>query len=191
VVVPALDLKSNTVTITAWVKTNGIPSSWGGIVHSRGSTVHGINFRGGSQLGYHWNDENWDWDSGLSVPDAEWAFVALVIEPDKAMLWLNGDFVTNTVTHNNAAFDIETHIGMDDANPQRIVNGDIDDVRVYNYSLAPIDVATLYIAGNPGGTACLGNPQYDSNGDCITNLVEFAELALQWTDCNIVPDCLP
>ena len=38
------------------------------------------------ELRYHWNDGYWDWDSGLVLPDAEWVFVALVLEPTRATM---------------------------------------------------------------------------------------------------------
>ena len=34
-------------------------------------------------------------------------------------------------------------------------------------------------------------PAYDFNGDCYTDLKDFAILLETWMACNIVPDCLP
>ena len=34
-------------------------------------------------------------------------------------------------------------------------------------------------------------PEYDFNGDCRTDLTDFAIFATDWLSCNVVPTCLP
>ena len=79
---PGLDLQSNTVTVTAWIRREGAQPEWAGLFFSRaGGTTAGLNFGTGQELRYHWDGGMWGWDSGLVVPDATWTFVALVVEP--------------------------------------------------------------------------------------------------------------
>jgi hypothetical protein len=154
---PALNLNSNTVTITAWVKTNGTPSSWDPIVFSRGgSTAAGLNFGNSTDLRYHWNGGNYGWDSGLNVPNAQWTFVALVVEPTKATIYMDdGTFqsATNTVSHAIEEFNGTTHIGWDSNWSERHLDGAIDDVRIYPAALSSGDIQIIRDDGT-GGEPC-------------------------------------
>ncbi len=73
-------------------------------------------------------------------------------------------------------------------------NGMIDNVQIFNYALSELDVARMYIADAPGMTACIQSArpegQFDYNGDCIVNVLDFAVLAASWLDCAIMPDCI-
>ena len=82
---------------------------------------------GGMGIGYIWNGNNYGWspssDSGLpTLPDSQWAFVALVIDPTSAALYIcdasnfaNFASVTNTfnVSHPAQAFDGPTLVGAE------------------------------------------------------------------------------
>ena len=68
-------------------------------------------------------------------------------------------------------------------------DGLIDDVRIYNYPVSDLDIALLYTDFVPGGEACIGNPEFDLNEDCRVTLLDFAILAEDWANCNLVPDC--
>jgi WD40 repeat protein/Flp pilus assembly protein TadD len=90
VLVPALSLYTDTLTISAWIKRDGTqPGADTGIVYCGSGS--GLNF-GHSEgwtinhhLGYNWMDRAaWDWDSELLIPDGQWVFVALVVEPKQA-----------------------------------------------------------------------------------------------------------
>ena len=163
--IPALNLSSNTVTISAWIRRDGKQAeSDTGIVFSRdGSTTaglclgHGEGWTVNHHLAYNWNDEQaaWSWDSKLFVPDNEWVFVALVVEPTKATLYLSQDgtlsSATNTIKHDIEEFDGVTRIAHDyqPASPQepRHWKGLIDEVRIYNSALSQAEVEALYEEG--------------------------------------------
>jgi len=93
--IPALNLNSNTVTITAWVKRASSQGYWPGIVNARTTnTIAGMQIDGetNNNLRYCWNDggaETWGWNSGLVVPENTWTFCALVIEPSKATMYMD------------------------------------------------------------------------------------------------------
>ncbi len=65
--------------------------------------------------------------------------------------------------------------------------GQIDDVRIYEYVLEPLDVAEMFVAGKPGETACVEAPEFDFNGDCVTNLGDLMYIASEWLDCGLIP----
>ena len=64
-----------------------------------------------NNLRYNWNsDPNaYGWISGLTVPDDRWVFVALVVEPTQAKMYLydNGvmNLATNVTGHAKEQFD--------------------------------------------------------------------------------------
>jgi hypothetical protein len=145
------------VTITAWIKRDGVQAqTYTGIVFSRdGSTTAGLNFGMGPggwgdinhELSYTWNDRpaTWDWHSGLIVPDGEWVFVALVVEPTKATMYLNDASATNVLNHDIEEFDGVTRIGHDAYHSKtRFFNGTIDDVRIYNRALSAEEIRQFY-----------------------------------------------
>jgi len=165
VVVPALNLNSNSVMISAWVKRDGQQSAYTGIVYSRdGDTIAGIglgsagepDWQANQELYYSWNDaENtWKFHSGLIIPDSEWVFVALVLEPAKATLYLgeNGklSLATNIVEHSIEEFNGVTRIGNDKKPgfPPRFFKGVIDDVRIYDRALSPEQIGQLFNQAN-------------------------------------------
>ena len=159
--IPALNLDSDTVTISAWIKRNGDQAgSDTGIVFSRdGSTVAGLCFghdegwNANHHLGYNWNDDQaaWDWDSGLFVPDNQWVFISLVVESTKATLYLGKDgtlsSAANPINHAMEEFDGFTFIGSDGLWDGRFFKGSIDDVRIYDGALSAEEILQLYREG--------------------------------------------
>ncbi len=140
---PALGLDTNTLTVTAWVKRDGHQSGWNGIFFCRGGkTVAGLNLGSRNELRYHWNGGNWSWDSKLVLPDRQWVFVALVIEPSQAVLWLDGKHAVHKANHGPEEFDAPACIGAE-APGRRPFKGWIDDVRVYVKSLSDREIRAL------------------------------------------------
>jgi len=133
--IPPLKLNSNTVTMSAWIKRNGAQNDWAGIMFSRAnSTVAGLSILNSGELRYHWNADpsTYDWSSGLIVPENEWTFIALVIEPDKATIYMNDTSAVNVVTHGIEEFDGNFEIGRDAASSSRYFNGSIDEICAWN-----------------------------------------------------------
>jgi len=138
-----LNLRSNHVTITAWVNLNGRQSEWSGVVVSRaGSTICGLHYGPAGELRYNWNDATWGWVSGLLMPDQEWFFTAVVVEPTKATLYLNKQSAVNAVAHDIEEFDSTLVIGQDPLGG-RFLRGMVDDVRIFNRSLSAAEVKAM------------------------------------------------
>ncbi len=139
-----LNLNSNTVTLTAWIKTQGAQNDWSGIVFARGgNTTAGISIRSNNQLGYHWNDAGWWWDSGLVVPQNRWTHVALVITPQQASIYLNGVPATHVAAQAVEEFDAPVHIGADPNGSDRYFKGQIDEVNIWNTALSKNQIREL------------------------------------------------
>jgi hypothetical protein len=139
------------VTISCWVKRSGAQNDWAALLFSRaGTTVAGLHFGTADELRYTWNDDggSWGWDSGLVVPDAQWVFAALVIEPAQARLYLGDGGVltsaTNAINHSPEAFDGTSWLGRDPHSSPRHFKGSLDDVRVYDHAFTPSEIEALY-----------------------------------------------
>jgi len=165
---PPLGLATNTVTISGWVKASGVQSNAAGIiVCNAGTTYAGLTVDvpyGGLGLGYVWNNEpsSYNWspsvDSGLpALPDSEWAYVALVVRPDSASIYLalTNDAstftgVTNYLAHVNEAFDGPTLFGSDGGDPSYSFNGAIDEVAIFDRALGVGELYSQYAAAVGG-----------------------------------------
>jgi hypothetical protein len=133
--VPALNLNANMVTMTAWINPNvDSITPYAAIFYSRRGSADpggvGIQFTSENQIGYTWNDGNeqtWAFLSGLRPPANQWSFVAVVIEPTKATLYLynaSGQFSTNNaIPHTSEAWDGSALIGADPNHLDRLFDG--------------------------------------------------------------------
>ncbi|HEX5221189.1 MAG TPA: LamG-like jellyroll fold domain-containing protein [Verrucomicrobiae bacterium] len=157
---PFGSLSTNNVTFTMWIQPTGAFDNFSGLLMNRGSGVAGgFGFGTGGQLGYTWNNNNantYNFASGLIPPVGEWSFAALVVEPARATIYLYSPSVgllsaTNAIAHTPDVFGNNWRIGHDnnDGNANRTFNGLIDEVAVFNYSLTPAQLLSLYAAGAP------------------------------------------
>lgn len=162
--IPALNFNTNTITISGWVNAAGAQEAGAGIVVCDGGTTGGgliiDGTFGGLGLGYYWNNDpsTFGWspnsDAGLPLlPNADWAFVALVVQPTEADIYIASpsasgpitfQSVTNYYTHVNMAFEAPTLIGTDAGNPTYSFSGSIDEVGVWNRALASGELYTQY-----------------------------------------------
>jgi hypothetical protein len=155
--VPALKLNTNTVTITGWINANGSQNPETGIIFNRaGSTVAGITIDvgGGLALSYNWNDDpsTFNFFSGVSLANADWTYVALVVQPNQAALyaafgtnsttWTSG---TNFTSHVPLAFEGPTLFGADYGPTTNLFfKGVIDEVAIFNRALGEGELYTAY-----------------------------------------------
>jgi hypothetical protein len=75
-----------------------------------------------------------------------------------------------------------------------LYTGLLDDIRIWSYPLDNYEVAHLYTDLETAAKICVNRPSMDISGpggapDCIVNLFDFAAVAGQWLDCDVVPDC--
>lgn len=139
-----LDLYSNTVTLSGWIKRpSASQNAFAGIIFNGA----GLNFGSNNELRYHWNGTNWGWNSGLIPPAGQWVFVALVIEPIQATIYMHDGIALQSATHVGVhtaeEFAGVTSIGGDPARGDRNYTGDIDDVRIYDQVLTQAQILDL------------------------------------------------
>jgi len=169
VTAPALNLNTNTVTLTAWVYPFTDIALYEGVVFTRASTyAKGLNYIAESSrlnmIGYTWNQNNintYGWASGLVTPPGQWSFVALTIAPTQAIIYVGTNGVlhsaTNAIAHDVEAWNGSTLLGADTVSlPSRILQGKLDEVAVFDYTLSPAQIAQLYSTALTGGPVTLG-----------------------------------
>jgi len=149
-----LNIVSNTVTVTGWVKHDETPAAWSGILTHRGTSPGclGLQHNGsegpeGAELRYMWGaDQYWDFSTGLLIPNGEWYFAALAISPEQAKFYLNGieQTATNVAPHEPTNFDSLIRVGRDHEDG-RIMTSLIDEVRFYNRTLTDVDIQRLVL----------------------------------------------
>jgi len=160
-VAPPLNLNTNTVTMCAWIKPNPVVQlSSTAFIFARGagSDVCGFGYLNNNlnHLSYTWNNQNFNFDSGLIPASNVWSFVALVVSPTNAIIYLyntNGQFSatnSNPIAHTNAAFAGPTMIGDDPSGgtiQNRAFSGVIDEAAVFNHCLSDQDLYLIFKKG--------------------------------------------
>jgi hypothetical protein len=154
VTLPPLNFNSDTITVAAWIYPIGpqcdtchmISSIDFGFALSYGAQQWGDR----GQLRYVWNTGGRDtaqFVSGLTIPENQWSFVALVIDPTKAVLYLKNASgqaaATNAIPHYAQPWAGELMLG----GPDRLFpsfNGKIDEVAIFNRALSAREIQDLY-----------------------------------------------
>jgi hypothetical protein len=160
--VPPLNLNTNTVTITAWVKPVGAQAPGTALFLTRANTGGAGLIYGPATdtLGYVWNngDPNTSqWNSGLTVPENTWSFVAIVVEPSRATAYVynSGSLAASVYKYGNAnePWTGSAVIGADPADTTGATNfnGTIANVAVFGQALTCSQVYSLYASsvGSP------------------------------------------
>ena len=185
-------------TVSCWVNTNSSLGAYSGIVAKGVYGSHGVwnlrKFGGSKFMTYIWNESAGQTGVSYVYANDTWLYVAAVYDGSRIYLYQNGREITSTAFSGR----LRDSTGEDliigaFLQPEDVVNtfynGLLSDVRVYNYGMDAGEVALGY-NGLTGEEFCLGNPPYDFNGDCHTNLEDLAVFANHWLECNWVPDCL-
>jgi hypothetical protein len=163
---PPLGLKTNTVTITAWINPASGQSAHNGLLtwvngSDKASFGFGGNTSGGmAELGYVWNTNSpstVNFHSGLFPLVGQWSFVALTITPTNSTIYLyyidGNTGITNLLksvqTINNLSEPFAggtTWIGSD-STAGSIFDGSLDEVAVFAKSLSEAQVQDLFLKG--------------------------------------------
>lgn len=128
----------------------------------------------------------------VPVFDNAWHLVNFAYDGTNEYIYIDGNLEQSGPAIQAVANDIPVVIGASRTgsvgqNEVAWFNGLIDDVRIYNYALSPMEIGQLYY--DVTGTAvCVTRPQGDTDGDCDVDLADFALLAADWLGCGLVPD---
>ncbi len=135
--------QTDSLTITAWIKPNGIQPDYASIWMNETGDAAGFNFRNGdNNLAYHWPGGQWWWNSGLIPTQNQWNFVALVAKPTGITIYCN----ELSSTHGIALSPVDINgfrVGNYKGWTSRNVNGLIDEVAIYNRVLTTAEIREL------------------------------------------------
>jgi len=133
---------TNNFTISGWIKPTGTLGQQCSILAwDNGYLYMGQN--ADNQLEYVWNSgaDATTWNSGLFVPADKWSFVAMVIEPSKATLYLNDKMVSEIKPQGLSAV---TNPIIGNSNPGAgYFLGQIDELAVWNRALSVDEIDSL------------------------------------------------
>ena len=133
-----LGLYTNTYTVMAWVRPEGIQPEYTAIAMASGAGG-GFNFRQNNELGYHWPGGAWWWSSGLTVPEDEWSHVAMTVSPDGVRLYLNGVEAHHAFAAEPGVQDVQ-YLGNYRGWGSRNMTGAIDEVKMWSRTLSRAEV---------------------------------------------------
>ena len=135
--------QTDSLTITAWVKPDGIQPDYAAIWMNETGDAGGFNFKNGNNsLAYHWPGGQWWWNSGLIVTPGQWNFVAMVVKPTGITLYCNESSATQNITL--SPLDINGfRIGNYKGWTSRNTVAWIDEVAVYNRVLTTNEIRDL------------------------------------------------
>ncbi len=189
----------NGYSVSAWVKNS--MSGWGGIVakQDRGDTWKGwvLNCNGTNGTSTLRQTPASDYAGTSDITDDQWHLV--VSEYDavvgRVRIYVDG-LLENESPELTSTIETNTFpviIGAETSGGFSPFTGLVDDVRIWNYPVDPVDVALLYTDFNPGEEVCVDNVglAYDLDGNCTVDLGDVAVFAATWANCRSVPDCLP
>ncbi len=183
-------------TMTAWIKPALIPTDRAGIVvlGTSGLRLYG----GGNGLSILWNNTIVS-HTGLVPPVDQWSFVALVLRPDGASVYMatNGGWrvYNNATTYGPINFTGLCYIGSDRNIGGRFFQGGVDEVAVYRTALSGAAITNLFngIVPPPGVTV---NIQRVGGGVQVSwpqgTLLESASVLGPWsTNAGTSPLLIP
>ncbi len=140
---------TNTYTVTGWIKPKGLNAAQSGILAwdegyfflGQAPDVAGVS---DNQLEFVWNDNSANtttWASGLFVPADKWSFVAMVIEPNRASLYLNDKVAIDATP--KALSTITTAILGNSNNGYGYFQGQMDEITVWKRALSTNEIDSM------------------------------------------------
>lgn len=148
-----------------------------------------------TNTGYRLYDAPERWNVNRPAPvtfpskDA-WVHFMLSYDGDVTKVYANGRLVVVFPRVLNTGDEFSFRIGAYGSGKgtiEKSFDGIIDDVRLYNYSLTGAEAAELYASVTGVSPVCPEDPLYDFNGDCVTDLADFAIFMASWMECNLEP----
>ena len=140
--IPALNMNSNTATISVWIKIPNKQKNYTGIIFSRKETA-GLWFNAPG-LGYRWAGGcPYNWNTPFKAPINKWFQLILVVKPDKAIVYMRKDDKLYSIdypkaSHQKSALNF-LEIGRDSHKTKdgiiRYFKGRMDDVKIYNHAM--------------------------------------------------------
>ena len=147
---------TNTVTMSAWIKTAGL-AAYDSIFETSDPNFHGLLISGatGNPFTFSWDGElnEYDADTGLTLLTSKWYYAVAVVNGNTATLYL-GDQQGNLKTYSDAnantarSINLTWDIANDPGVASRRWNGPLDEIRLVNTNLSTDWIKTEYTNQN-------------------------------------------
>jgi hypothetical protein len=180
---------ANARSISAWVKVlnpnNGGLFDMGAYATGQDCSLRTMSIDSGASNGHRWRIQHYgsaDRDFTLIPSFDVWIHFVYVYDGVNCRVYANGELVVDYAPSLNTANENPLRVGYYNGT---ILNGLLDEFRVYNYALSPLEVGQLYIEG-VGGSICVENPTFDVTDDCKVALEDFAIFAASWAESTLV-----
>ena len=140
---------STTMTVSAWIKPSStfLANGISGIVAWGDTTVgerRSLVYYAGRQIGYSGAFASGNFTGTTVLPTEQWSHIAFTLTGGIVTLYINGAFEGSGTVAVNAYSSTTAYIGTTEA-PNEHFNGSIDQVRIFNTALTPLEVEALYI----------------------------------------------
>ena len=179
-----------------WIKT--VQSDWGCMASKQDKIIpyphSGWTLDCGN--GDIWNGlrEVGSISSDVNINDNQWHMVTATYDAEAGVIttYVDGEPVGSDASTDVASTNAyPVVLGAEFTDGQVAYEGLLDSVGIYSYGLSPLEVAVLYTDVMTDAEICIEQPENDLSGDCRVDLEDFAILATNWLECNLVPDCIP
>ncbi|MES2773086.1 MAG: LamG-like jellyroll fold domain-containing protein [Bacteroidota bacterium] len=175
----ALNINTNAISMSAWIKPTGLQSADAGILlcRSGGNTGLFLNQTSGKNyLRFTWGDAGWDVNTSLEVLPNEWSHVGMTVSPTAVTLYVNGKSFTATRTIAAIDFVDGFSIGSDSRssyNTSRKFLGLVDEVCFWNKTLTTDEIrASRHLTKEVSTPNLVGYYQFNElNGEAIDDKV--------------------
>lgn len=135
-------------TVSGWWKPNGSQQAYSALFSDGQWCAHCEDTEGlifdyyGNKLWYKWPGDGNPWasNSGIDIPLDEWSYVALVIEPTGATLYLNEEKYVHSRNLDPGSI-ASFHIGR--GHYSKALKGNIDEVTVWKRALTETEIREL------------------------------------------------
>ena len=139
-------IKTNNLTISAWVKPDISTDALVGIIAARNGQMTGLmNYN--KEVHIAWNENYWNTPTGLRMITGKWNFIVMSVTPTKITLYVNNN-KPKVFTGTFSVLDFSNspiYIGRD--RDQGGLPGYIDNVRIYTSALTTAQIEALYAEG--------------------------------------------
>ncbi len=184
---------TNRLSVACWVKWTGTGSTWQGVIGKRDAWNATDNywhlecsFNGDSIYFQSWTAgqlASGSWSAHID----QWTHLIATFDGTTGIMYINGEPAVSGNFQFAAKPDSTLVIGASEANGGNPWSGLIDDVKIYNYALTPVEASSIYVIDTGAAGVCSESPEYDLNGDCLVDLADFAIFMQGWMECNLVP----
>lgn len=189
------------ITISAWVYNNG-GSAWNRIFdYGRSNNNYimlcinpGTTINNAVRMSVNRNGtEQSVTTPANAMPVGQWTHVVATRTGTTGRIYINGELVVTSNSISNRPVDYQPSdpprnwLGRSQwGSGDGYFNGQIDQLKVYNYALTTVEAGQDYLADSLKEYVCnrqiydLGT--YDVNGNCLIDLEDFAALAARWLE---------